>query len=126
MSQRSSAHGNLSRRSMLISSAAAVAAGAALPPPLTADESQPEHETWRKMIGQKFSVGRAAYANLRGRLTMTLVGVEQMTAPDPDRPEEFRTPFTLIFRPARSKRPFESATYRVSNSTARDDANVSQ
>lgn len=108
---------SVSRRTMLVFSGVAVAAGAVTTCPLIAIDKKriAEHEYWKQFLGKKFRVEREFDSGSQAKHTLTLVGVEPFTRPDPNRPAEFRTPFSLIFVPDLQDKAFKAATYYLSN-----------
>lgn len=89
----------ISRRKMMLSSTAAVT-GMMVCSTSFADDIHSECEYWSGLIGRKFTI--SSVKSSQHRTTVTLVGVEEFTAPDPARPAHLRTPFVLIFKPNRS------------------------
>ena len=108
----------ISRRSMLASSGAVVAVGAMAPTAFAAADHSKEIGSWKRMIGQSFSVQGSVFEKCKTQqLKMKLVSVEEMSAEDPNRPAGVRTPFTLLFVPENSTCLIGGgATYHVSNS----------
>ena len=107
----------VSRRNVIASTGAIAAAGVVGVRPGFAEEDPTEVQGWHACVGETFTIGRArSLRDIPPKLV--LVGVKEFTAPDPDRPPEFRPQFTLLFEPAARSRIVEAGTYVLNNPIA--------
>ena len=81
---------------------------------LNAFEGPTEIEIWQQYIDETFVIGRAKSLRQSVRPTLRLAGIEVFTTPDPNRPTDFRTPFTLYFVPGRRGGPLpQQGNFRI-------------
>ena len=116
----------VSRRKMLAVTGGALVIGVTKGPNLLAVERSGEIRKWSQLVGNRFSFQFVDNSTKEGsgrpaRVRLLLMEVTTPSWDDPDRPEEFRQPFTLVFRNEVNRSRFQSGNYRWSSSRRNED-----
>lgn len=117
---------SLSRRKMLAVTGSALVIGVTNGPCLSAGEPSSEIRKWSQLVGNRFAFQFVDNSTKEGsgrpaRVRLLLMEVTTPSWDDPDRPEAFRQPFTLVFRNEVNRSRFQSGNYRWSSSRRNED-----
>lgn len=105
----------LNRRTMLLATGGAVAVGMLPIGSASAARTSREILLWSELVGTRFEASLTGPSRFRGSaFPLQLVEVREPTFKDPDRPGDFRQPFSLIFMPLTSGE-IPSGQYTISN-----------
>lgn len=117
---------SVSRRKMLAVAGSAFVIGVTNGPCLLAGEPSSEIRKWSQLVGNRFAFQFVDNSTKEGsgrpaRVRLLLMEVTTPSWDDPDRPEEFRQPFTLVFRNEANRSRFQSGSYRFASSRGNGD-----
>lgn len=117
---------SVSRRKMLAVTGSALVIGVTNGPNLLAGEPSSEIRKWSQLVGNRFSFqfvdnSRKGRSGRPARVRLLLMEVTTPSSDDPDRPEEFRQPFTLVFRNEVNRSRFQTGNYRWSSARRNED-----